>query len=506
MPYIVVGGPRSEAFRKGAEAASSPLVLFMDEGDMWFSARDKQGNVHSPIDFLVSLVWDVEVAYPSVIPAEPVDEIRLPAAHTDEGGNPQFAAHPFGPAHSAHPFCPHRLDLYDYITGGVLVNRQAYLDVGGHQDGDWELWKRLRDAGVRFKHVPEATYVTRSLRRKEVSDGGANGSKAAFYYQASYATTYLRCLLPARHLPGVAFDFPEIRNVGTDQIPDLKFPSNGAAAVFQFPGDRARAILMHTMQKEGIRVLMEADDNYYDKSPLNNPGWVFEMTDKRLAHSLEAHQKMVPWVDGVIVATEWLADLYGKYNKNVYLCRNSVDPIDWQKMAVPPDDGKIRIGWFASASHKDDGVLLEPAMRWLMTRDDVEVVNMGHDPKWPGTYKQIPWTNDLAVYRAMLGLLDIGLCPVIPTQWAMGRSDIKAVEYAMAGALPVVTDMTSYSPWTHGFGCWKCKTPQDWKKALEFLVTHPEDLRSMQRDAKAYVLKERTIQKSIGAWSEAVAG
>jgi hypothetical protein len=51
--------------------------------------------------------------------------------------------------------------------------------------------------------------------------------------------------------------------------------------------------------------------------------------------------------------------------------------------------------------------------------------------------------------------LDIGLCPLLVNDFTLGKSDIKAIEYSIAGAAPVVWNNPVYSAWVHGETCLK---------------------------------------------------
>ena len=66
---------------------------------------------------------------------------------------------------------------------------------------------------------------------------------AAFYCQGTPSTAYLRCLLPAKHLPGyVQQYFPVQKRVrerdakGRLRGVDIVFPRHEGTAIFQYPG------------------------------------------------------------------------------------------------------------------------------------------------------------------------------------------------------------------------------------------------------------------------------
>ena len=324
--------------------------------------------------------------------------------------------------------------------------------------------------------------------------------RASFYCQATPVTTYLRCELPARYLPGKVSK--ECVPVETED--DYWFPDHQGTAVFQFAGDKSRALIIHALQAKGIRVLMEADDNYFTVAPqAKRTGWVKEIGGGT-PHSFEGHASMLQWVDGCIVTTEHLAKQYRKRNPNVWVAPNTVDPIDWPKLRKP-DDGVFRIGWFASDSHKNDGRLVRRAMEWASKQPNVEVVTMGYNPGWNITRKHFEW-SELPWYRECLALLDVAVAPVVGTPWALCRSDLKALEAGMVAAAPVVSDVAPYAMFTDGENCLKAKDERGWLDVIRHLVRNQDEARQLGQAARDYVLSERTTRAQIHLWEAAIDG
>jgi hypothetical protein len=329
----------------------------------------------------------------------------------------------------------------------------------------------------------------------------ATDLKATFYCQATPVTTYLRCSLPARYLPGKVLR----ECVYAQDDEDYWFPLHEGAAVFQFAGDAFWAAMVHGLQDKGHRVLMEADDNYFQVAPqMKRTGWDKTIKGATKGHSLEGHAKILEWVDGCIVTTEHLAKQYRKRNPNVFVCPNTVDPIDWPQRAKI-DDGILRIGWFASNSHVDDGNLVRRALEWASRQPNVEVLSMGFHPDWRFPHRHIEW-QDLQAYRQALFALDIGVAPIVGTPWALCRSDLKALEYTMGGAALVLSDVAPYSLFTHDENCLKAKTPADFLRCIQYLVQSRDVIKQLAAAGRDYVLTKRTTEAQIHLWREAIEG
>ena len=141
-------------------------------------------------------------------------------------------------------------------------------------------------------------------------------------------------------------------------------------------------------------------------------------------------------------------------------------------------------------------------MEWASRQKGVEVLTIGLDPGWKFPRKHYPWSNDMGVYRKLIGTIDIGLAPVVQTPWAKCRSDLKALEYAMAGACPVLSDATPFD--NYEGACYRAKTAKDFTNVVKDLVGNPAEAAKIAAEARTHVLAHRTIQGNVGLWAEAI--
>src|SRR5207302_9016721 len=104
--------------------------------------------------------------------------------------------------------------------------------------------------------------------------------------------------------------------VFTDLAPDQEgnpyFPRQQGAAIWQFPASGLRATLIAEQRRQGVRVLIDVDDNYLTWRPADKgrADWAQNLSHDPYQHSVEEHARLVPHVDGVICATPVLADTY----------------------------------------------------------------------------------------------------------------------------------------------------------------------------------------------------
>jgi hypothetical protein len=333
-----------------------------------------------------------------------------------------------------------------------------------------------------------------------------------FWPQETRGATYVRCLLPARYINGqvLKMNFKDLQ--WDDEKDQAYMPRQRGAAVWQFLGGEIRARMFGLLQDQGVRSLMEVDDNYTMATPhplvdRNRKTWhktmVESMQSGETGHSYEMHRLLVPQFDGVIVSTANLRKVYLEHHDEVFLCPNTVDPPDWEDLA-PKDPDVLRIVVSGSQSHLRDVPQVKKALKWAARQPGVEVWLHGVNPPWSFA-QQVPWTDTLAEYRRSLGAFDVGLAPLIPGEWADGKSDLKALEYTMAGVLPLLAHTEAYRPWWDS-GLTVEPYEDAWLDRIKWVVRNRDAVPVLLERARTYVLNERTTAANAWRWKKAING
>jgi hypothetical protein len=330
---------------------------------------------------------------------------------------------------------------------------------------------------------------------------------ATFYHQGTAATRYWRITLPAKYLPGKVLAANDVLVRHNTKTQKLTFPQlHGDVAVEQFPGDNGSALFAMAMEAKGKRFFVEVDDNYIDYGDelwMKRASWGEKIRGDSQT-SVQGHRWIVEHSYGVIVTTRALEAEYTKLNDNVHVCRNSIHPGDWPK--PEPRDETFRIGWYASNSHDRDSVMVARALSWASRQPNVEIVNIGHDPGWSFTRRQVEWANDLFRPRRELCRLDVGVAPLVGAPLAKYRSDLKALEYAMGGAMPFLQRAEPYWEWEDKEFARMSTTPDDWMRQIKWAVANRDEVRARAQQARKYVLEHRTFRTEIERWRKAIAG
>jgi tetratricopeptide (TPR) repeat protein len=153
--------------------------------------------------------------------------------------------------------------------------------------------------------------------------------------------------------------------------------------------------------------------------------------------------------DGVQYSTGELERLYGHLNPRGRVLRN-------QLPAAPPprqlrDDGPLVIGWGGSRGHLEDmAAIAAPLIDWVLGREGVRLHLMCAEAiyrlfdRLPAARKRRTLPGAMEAYEIFLRGLDIGLAPLLDTGFNRARSDVKFLEYAAHGVVPVVQALVPY--------------------------------------------------------------
>lgn len=163
---------------------------------------------------------------------------------------------------------------------------------------------------------------------------------------------------------------------------------------------------------------------------------------------------------------------------------------------------EIVIGWGGSHGHLEDmAQIAEPLIDWIMSRDNVKLFLMCSDPIWslferlPEMRKQRFKTGSLNEYYAFLKQIDIGLAPLKNTGFNRSRSDVKFLEYAVFGVVPVAQAAVPYvSTVKHGETGFLFEDTAGMLNMLDMLADDIACIHQVARAAREYVTKERLQQ------------
>jgi hypothetical protein len=385
------------------------------------------------------------------------------------------------------------------VCGVFLVKTRVLRSVGGWRDvpiEDWDLMYRVARAGYRLNPAPLARYgyrqrenglhrsTVREAARLEMSwqdlapyeTGERLRVRGVFYSWKLDGTSYVRCELPARTVGGVArisWDSRDAHEAG--------------AWVYQYPNSDAQE-MWELASKMGKRRVIDVDDNYLAPDLGDVVGAYYPENGRAWSERQESHRRMCEEADAIICATPRLAEWYQEVNKNVFVCENTVDPIDWPKRSSK----KKIVGVVLSTNHMKHFHLVEDALRAASRIKGVEVEVVGLDPDWDFSYTHIGFTPGVHAYRRVLSRWSVGLAPVIDNNVTSCKSDLKWLEFTMSGAAMIASRVAAYDACPDGL-ILRAEGASEFSEQLVRVLGDESFRRRLVRDSAAHIKKYRLV-------------
>lgn len=244
--------------------------------------------------------------------------------------------------------------------------------------------------------------------------------------------------------------------------------------------------------------IYEINDDINAVPPWNPVHSFFARQDRRLLFRRLAHA-----CDAVQYSAPHLRELYGFLNPHGAVFANHLERTAARK---DPDGldlapGTLVIGWGGSHGHREDmAAVAGPLSRWIAAHDAVALHLMA-PPEivalfagLPGTRLRVTPPGTIDDYYRFVRTLDIGLAPLLDTGFNRSRSDVKFLEYAGHGVVPLLQDLLPYRDSVRlaetGF---LFRDPDDLLRVLDMLLTAPAVRRDVAAAALRYVQERRLM-------------
>lgn len=273
-------------------------------------------------------------------------------------------------------------------------------------------------------------------------------------------------------------------------------PGRYDIAIFQRQYNPEVYSYMMEMKKNGCKIVYEVDDNLFDV-PKWNPAHKF-FAQKDIIESIEL---FVQSSDAVFVTQEWLKDVFGKHNNNIYILPNSVD---FKVMSDPPNNSRLPvICWQGSNTHDKDLALIKKALTQLVKEDDCFVKLWSMDV--PGAYK-VPLVKFESFFPMFAQMdIDIGLAPLSPHKFNRSKSNLKFLEYS---ALKIPTVASDFGPYKDtiedGETGFLVGNVADWYDTVRYLLDNVDERKRIGQAAYEFVCENYDIDKNCSLWGSAI--
>jgi glycosyltransferase involved in cell wall biosynthesis len=223
-----------------------------------------------------------------------------------------------------------------------------------------------------------------------------------------------------------------------------------------------------------------------------------------------AMKQMLREADVVICSTSGLAMAMRRFNENVTVCPNGIDPQVFD-LPVTRDPEKTKIFFVGSRTHDRDFALALPALKKLLKDNrDVQLYFVGDAPTkiapelpFPAQVFYTKWIpfEELYVRLAELGP-DVVIAPLTNHPFNERKSCIKFLEASALGAVTIVSPISDFKKFcVHGETALLANSPGEWEDALHWMVTDKDARQKIAAQAKAVVREKFSYDVLASRWA-----
>jgi tetratricopeptide (TPR) repeat protein len=251
-------------------------------------------------------------------------------------------------------------------------------------------------------------------------------------------------------------------------------------------------------RSRGLPTIFEINNNLLAEQPWN---------DRCLLNLSESARSLVyqqaSLADTLILASPMLSPVVGYLNKHTVILPSQLDTVFPRDTSPGEQDATIRIGWGGSRGQRDDISWVIPSLARLAREyPKIKIAIMGN-PNLKTLLSDIP-PDQLEFhgpaprdgYIQFLQELDIGIAPLLPTEFNRCRHDAKYLEYAATGSVPLCSGLPTYrGSIRDGETGLLFNSIQQFESQLQRLINQPELRTSIADDAHNYVATHRLAHR-----------
>ena len=192
-----------------------------------------------------------------------------------------------------------------------------------------------------------------------------------------------------------------------------------------------------------------------------------------------------------------LRERYEYLNRNFIIFPNIIGEV--KRRSGYNDSGSLTIGWGGSARHANDlASIADIVIDWVAQNSDVKLAIMGGKTiqglfdRMPREQIQLYHPGSLKRYLTFLDRLDIGVAPLLPTEFNACRSDVKFLEFASREVVPICSRFGPYEDIAHeGESILLFDDPPGLIDHLDTLKRQPRLRRKIAKQARIWVEENR---------------
>lgn len=305
-------------------------------------------------------------------------------------------------------------------------------------------------------------------------------------------------------------------DAGKEQIHDVS-DLDYDAVVLQRPLGRLLADMIPYLQRKGVAVIVELDDDFDSVDP-SNVAW----TQAQPQHSPDRNRthlrRACEQADMVVVTTDALARRYGAHGRVRVIPNFAREKYLTQEKQRISD--QLTVGWSGSIlTHPRDLQVTRGGVWSVMKKHGARLAVVGTG-KGVASRLGIPdseevvstgWVDIEDLYPASMAAIDVGVVPLEMSAFNQAKSWLKGLEFSALG-VPFVASPTEPYQQLHqryGLGLLASDRNSSWAKSLDRLCRSVDAAAEAGAKARAVVdghdlVIERQARQWFWAWREAI--
>jgi tetratricopeptide (TPR) repeat protein len=250
--------------------------------------------------------------------------------------------------------------------------------------------------------------------------------------------------------------------------------------------------IVNERKRLGLATVFEISDNF-----LALPGSIHHELSFNQPISLATAFQLIRLSDAIQGVSDILVERFGFLHDCRVVFENQITQMG--SIGETSKD-EVVIGWGGSLGHTDDLRWIAPVIQAVLEDySNVSFAFMGNRRQYEEVFgsvsnrQSIYWEpGDLSDYNKFLDGLDIGLAPLMNTPFNICRSDVKFIEYASRGVVPVLSDIEPYKKHAiHGVNAFLFEDLESLRSILETLIKDASLRQSVREKAYSYVKSRR---------------
>lgn len=268
--------------------------------------------------------------------------------------------------------------------------------------------------------------------------------------------------------------------------------------VFQRPARLQYIDFFKVLQAQGIRVVVDMDDDLSTIHPLNFARNTYESRNVHWKFAIQACKG----ADWVTASTPYLAERYGNEGRTTVL--SNCVPEAFLDVEVPRDG--VTVGWAGKiATHPRDLHITHGAINAALAKTEAKFYAMGDQKTLNalGIRERPPhlWCPGVPIteYPAEVAKFDIGIAPLEESVFNTAKSWLKGLEYAALGVAPVVSPTPDNMRLVEGGAALSASNPREWHEHVRRLIESESERKELAGSARKFA-RNWTIEGNAWRW------